>query len=73
MANVERRALDVRGHDLRGAAAVGHEDAVGLLEHAQGLERQVLRVARADADADQPHAATSRSATSGVAAQWVCR
>ena len=45
----------------------------GLLEAAQRLERQVLRVARADADPDQPHAATSRSATAGVAAQCVCR
>ena len=37
------------------------------------LEGEMLGVARPDADADQPHALTSRCATSGVAAQWVCR
>ena len=62
----------------------GHEHAVGRLELAQRLQRHVLGIAGPDADADQRagHAGTSRAlaaiatsrwATSGRRAQWVCR
>ena len=81
----------MRGHDpLRAPDAavarvgLGHEHPVGGLELAQRLERDVLRVAGADAHAHQraahagtSHAlaaiATSRRATFGVAAQCGCR
>ena len=98
----EAHALDPLGRHVLGddhlgapgdAAArvgLGDEDAVGLLQRAQRLEREVLGVAGADADADERSpahaiasatgrrapaaaAATSRAATAGVAAQWVCR
>src|SRR4029079_7868201 len=59
--------------DRRRAAALRREHAIGLAQRAQRLQGQVLRVARPDADADQPHAPTSLWATSGVAAQCVCR
>ena len=75
----------LRAPDAAGArVGLWHEHPVGGLELAQRLERDVLRIAGPDAHAHQRPAhtdtsralaaiATRRRATSGVAAQWVCR